>query len=152
MRDAIGGYFNLTLLFFFIILVSALIALAISYTRTYRVKNNVISYVEKYEGNMDNKEMLGSTFSYIKSVGYKANSDSINAATRQGYKCATYEGEELGWCYKKNSVSTSEDNEKSVTVDMVFFVNLNIPFINRIFSNISFFWMNGSTSTIPVFD
>lgn len=147
MREALGGYFNLTILFAFILLVSGFISLSINYTKAYRVKNNVLTYLEKYEGNPNNEEMLESIDSYIKSVGYKASNDSIRAASDQGYTCQIYKGQDQGWCYKKDS-STGD----RFTIDMVVFVSLDIPIINRVFSNFRFFWLNGTTSSIPIME
>lgn len=147
MKDALGGYFNLTLLFVFILLVSGFISLSISYTKAYRVKNNVLTYLEKYEGNTSNTEMLTSINDYIKSVGYTASSEAINAAKSDGYTCPIYQGQAEGWCYKKGSTVNEQ-----FTIDIVVFVNVDIPFINRIFANFQFFWMNGTTNVIPVME
>lgn len=148
MREAIGGYFNLTILFAFILLVSGFISLAINYTKAYRVKNNVLTYLEKYEGNPNNEEMLDYIDSYIKTVGYKASSASIKAARDQGFTCQTYKGQDQGWCYKKKN---SAGNDR-FTLDMVVFVSLDIPIINQVFSNFKFFWLNGTTSSIPIME
>lgn len=147
MRDALGSYFNLVILFTFILLVTGFISLAMNYTKAYRVKNNVLTYLEKYEGNPDNEEMLEYIDSYIKSVGYRASNESIAAAKNQGFTCQIYKGQEQGWCYKKNSPSGGR-----FTLDMVVFVSLDIPIINRVFSNFRFFWLNGTTSSIPIME
>lgn len=146
MRDALASYFNLTLLFFFILLVSGFVALSFNYTKAYRVKNNVLTQIEKYEGHMDNQEMLGKTRDYVKSVGYVVPDSGTIAAEKEGYTCARYNGENLGWCYKKNAPV----NEK-FTVDIVVFVNINIPIINRVFASFKFFWMTGGTNAISIF-
>lgn len=146
MKDALGGYFNLTLLMVFILLVSGFISLAINYTKAYRVKNNVLTYLEKYEGNTSNDEMLEKTYSYSKSVGYAANNMSISAAENKGYICPSYNGNNIGWCYKEGNIV-----DEKFTIDIVVFVNINIPIVNQAFSNFDFFWMTGTTSSIPVF-
>lgn len=147
MKDALGSYFNLTLLFVFILLVSGFISLAINYTKAYRVKNNVLTYLEKYEGNTGNTEMLSSINDYIKSVGYGANNDAILSAKNQGYTCPTYNGQVQGWCYKRGSTVNDQ-----FTIDIVVFINVNIPFINRVFANFQFFWMSGTTNAIPIME
>ena len=145
MRDALGTYFNLTLLFFFILLITSLVALSVNYTKAYRVKNNVLTLVEKYEGNMNNEDLLDRTQMYTKSIGYTIPDDAIAAAEREGYTCPYLKGQQLGWCYIKNPV----EREK-FTVNIVVFININIPIVNRIFSNFKFFWMTGKTNSIPV--
>lgn len=157
MRDAKGTYLNLTLLFFFIMLVSGFISLAINYTKAYRVKNNVLSYLEKYEGNTSYNDMLEATYRYSRSIGYRADQEALGKAESEGYSCPTYNGETIGWCYKKNPpvASSSELGEvpiKKFTVDIVVFVNLNIPVIKQMLSRFRFFWMSGTTSQIPIMD
>lgn len=147
MKDAIGGIFNLSLLMVFILLVSGFISLAINYTKAYRVKNNVLTNLEKYEGNTNYTEMLERTNKLAKSVGYRASNKSITTAESKGYTCPKYNGETIGWCYKKGETL----NEK-FTINIVVFVNINIPVINQIFSNFEFFWMGGTTSQIPILD
>lgn len=145
MRDALGSYFNLSLLFFFILLVTGFIALSSNYSRAYRIKDNVLTNIEKYEGNMSNENMLGKTYEYAKAIGYVVSDDAINAAEQNGYTCPMYKGKSIGWCYKKNGVVNN-----TFTVNIVVFINLNVPVIHQIFSNNEFFWMTGRTSTIPV--
>lgn len=149
MKDAIGSYFNYTLLFVFIFIVVGFITLAMNYTKAYRVKNNVLTYLEKYEGNVSNEEMLGIIDSHIKSVGYQTNNDYITAAKDEGYECPTLKEQVQGWCYKKikNNIKKDEFN-----IEIVVFINLDIPFINRIFPNVKFFWMSGLTNSIPILE
>ncbi len=145
MKDAIGGIFNLSLLMVVILLVSGFISLAINYTKAYRVKNNVLSYLEKYEGNTGNTDMLDKTYDYIKSIGYVATNTAVTSAENEGYTCPNYNGKKLGWCYRDGEIV----NEK-FTIDIVVFVNINIPLVKQIFSNFKFFWMPGTTNWIPV--
>ena len=147
MREALGGYFNISILFFFILLVSGFISLSINYTKAYRVKNNVLTYLEKYEGNPNNEELLDYTSSYIQSVGYNASNESISAAKNAGYTCSLYKGQEQGWCYKKNS-----PNGDRFSIDIVVFVSVDIPVLNKVFANFKFFWLNGTTSSIPIME
>lgn len=150
MKDAIGSYLNLTLLFIFILIVSGFISLAINYTRAYRVKNVVLMYLEKYEGNADNTEMLERFDAYKQSVGYKIGKSAIERASNLGYTCPTYNGEYSGWCYKSNKAGTKYGD--SFNMEIVVFINLNIPIINKVFSDVEFFWMKATTNAIPVLE
>lgn len=144
MRDAFGGIFSLSLLMVFILIVSGFISLAINYTRSYRVKNYVLTMLEKYEGNTENKDMLERTYNYAKSMGYVAPRTSYARAESKSYTCPKYNGENIGWCYKDGVV---EDD--TFTMDIVVFVNLNIPIIKQAFANFEFFWLPGTTNLIP---
>ncbi len=50
MRDAFGGAFMLKMILVFIGIYVAFIAVAISYAKAFRVKNQIINYIEQYEG------------------------------------------------------------------------------------------------------
>ncbi len=156
MRDALGGYFNLTILIFFIIMVTALIALALNYTRAYRVKDHIITYIEKYEGNMEENGKKDGMYShindYIKSVGYVASRTAMDNLDNKQFRGDTYTCvRDQGWCYSKSTPQENERGEEEFHVNVVVFVNSHLPFINQLFSN-QFFWMKGTTTDIPVFD
>jgi hypothetical protein len=57
MREGIGGTFNLTLLFFFILIISGFALFATNYYRAFNVKNNLITLTEKYEANFGNVKL-----------------------------------------------------------------------------------------------
>lgn len=152
MRDALGGYFNLTMLIGFIVLVTALIALSLNFTKAYRVKNKVISYIEKYEGNIENEDMLSHTYDDLMALGYNGESQGIYYATETaknaGWTCPDFKGRRLGWCYQQ--VSSSKVKEGYVQYNVAVFINSHLPFIWTLFSQ-QFLWMKGTTTAIPVF-
>lgn len=145
MKDALGSYFNLTLLFFFILLVAGFIAFASNYSKAYRMKNFVLSNLEKYEGNTTNGEMLDKTYAFGKRMGYSILDDAMKSAETKGYSCPIYQGHYVGWCYRNNP--TVGD---SYSINIVTFINVNVPVIHQVFANNDFFWMTGRTSRIPI--
>lgn len=151
MRDALSGYFNITVLIITIIIATALIALALNYTRAYRVKDFILTDIEKYEGNVDNTDMLSHIQDYLASVGYMADDADMNKALSQNNfdACPEYQGTRQGWCYKIRKSNSKKDEEY---VDIVVFVNLRVPFIRQLFSQMGAFQMRGSTSAIPILD
>ena len=50
MREAIGGTLLIQLVMFFIVIYVAFLAIAINYSITFRVKNQIITLIEEYEG------------------------------------------------------------------------------------------------------
>ena len=50
MREAIGGALLIKLVMFFIVIYVCFLAIAINYSITFRVKNNIINLIEEYEG------------------------------------------------------------------------------------------------------
>ena len=50
MRESIGGAWLFGIVIVFIFFFSGFLAYSISYTKAFNVKNNIISFIEEYEG------------------------------------------------------------------------------------------------------
>ena len=48
MRDAFGGAFFIKLMLIFFAIYISFIAIALSYTKAFRVKNTIINYIEEF--------------------------------------------------------------------------------------------------------
>ena len=59
MRESVGSTWIFQLAIIFILIFSAYLAITINYSKTFKVKNEVISILEKYEGLTDSSS--GST-------------------------------------------------------------------------------------------
>lgn len=85
MREAIGGAILLKLVMIFIVIYVSILAIAINYSITFRVKNQIINLIEEYEGLDQAKPHIDD---YIDSVAYyRANvgSVSIDDTCDKGY-------------------------------------------------------------------
>ncbi len=85
MREAIGGALLIKLVMFFIVLYVCFFAIAINYSITFRVKNNIINLIEEYEGYDLAKPHIEE---YISGVGYYragAGSFNLDASCTNGY-------------------------------------------------------------------
>ena len=58
MRDAFGGALMIQLLLIFLTLYISFMAIALSYSKAFRVKNEIINYIEQYEGYNDRSKEL----------------------------------------------------------------------------------------------
>lgn len=67
MREAIGGALLIKLVMVFIVIYVCFLAIAINYSITFRVKNQIINLIEEYEGYELAKSEIEE---YIASVGY----------------------------------------------------------------------------------
>lgn len=80
MREAIGGTWLMGLVLTFVVLFSAFIAVAINYTRAFRVKNEIINIIERDEGYI--KEGKNTTKEkiedYLKEIGYTTRNMNIS--------------------------------------------------------------------------
>lgn len=146
MRHTIGGTWILALMITFILLFVGFIILTINYSRTVRIKNEMIDMVEKYEGI--NQESIKLLNNYLYYSGYDVTgvcvnegedetgvygASSLNATTLEQAK----EGVKYYYCIKKyNGANTS--NYYQITI----FYRFNLPVIG----NTSSFTIKGSTS------
>ena len=69
MREAIGGTFLFNIMIVFIFFFAAFLAIAINYSQAFRIKNQIINYIEQYEG-MNNDTSKNEIVDYIKDAGY----------------------------------------------------------------------------------
>ncbi len=146
MRHTIGGTWLLQLMIVFILLFVGFIILTINYSRTVKIKNELIDMVEKYEGI--NSESIELVNNYLKYTSYNVvgvcvpedteetgvygakdlNSDELEPAKEQ---------EKYYYCIKKyNGANTS--NYYQITV----FYKFNLPVIG----DTSSFTIKGTTS------
>lgn len=91
MREAIGGALLIKLVMFFIVLYVCFLSVAINYSITFRVKNQIINLIESYEGYDIAKDYIDD---YIANVGYyratgtmaiDGDKESLNTACSDGY-------------------------------------------------------------------
>lgn len=72
MKDAFGATYYIAFALFFITLFASMLAVAINYTKAFRVKNAIISYIEEKEGVMD-EALENQIDTYVASVDYYVN-------------------------------------------------------------------------------
>ena len=148
MREGLGGTFNLTLLFFFILLVSSFALFGTNYYRAFSVKNNIITLTEKYEANFSNSKFKDKRNDLINSMSYNIDESKINKAQLNKWECPNGEG----WCYKRSSEEKAYEKNNVEYYYCVYtiksFVSTDLPIINKMFLNTSFFEVNGKTKPI----
>lgn len=144
MRDAIGQVFTLQIILAFVLLINGYMAYSVNYTRAFRVKNQIINYIEQYE-NPENEDAKAKINSYVQTMNYKVSNRLINEKQSKGYTCY-----KEGWCYKAFPVSTANgDGDLNGTYyAVVTFVNIDIPVINNLVGLGSFLEVVGETKTI----
>lgn len=139
MREAIGGTWLTGLVITFIVLFSGFLAYSISYTKAFRVKNEIINIIEKNEGytisknanyaNYDESSLqekdLNTTevkiYKFIKSLGYDY-AMNINCDTAKNARAIN------GYCLKKHC--PDGQNSKKTYYSVTTYVHLSIPLVN----------------------
>ena len=145
MRHTIGGTWLLGLMIVFIMLFVGFIVLTINYSRTVKIKNEMIDMIEKYEGlNSSSIELVNN---YLRYTGYDATGVCLTDENQKGVYGSldldgtmlepAREGVRYYYCVKKyDGANTS--NYYQITV----FYKFNLPVIG----NASGFTVKGSTS------
>ncbi len=85
MRESIGGTMLFWIVLFFMTIFITLMASVIRYARVYKIKNSMISYIERNEGLASKQELENE----LKSLGYGSNGKYVicryNPNNRGGY-------------------------------------------------------------------
>lgn len=152
MKEAFGGIFTMQALVVFLVLASGLLAFSVSYTKSFRIKNEIRRVVEQYEGLTSDAKLK------IKEVAekynYNVSDPSLYASicTKNGYtaqQVTLSDGNNAVYCVKCELVSTEKTKYKGSYYTIVTFINIDIPIINRIFPKAAaFLQTKGETSLI----
>lgn len=149
MKDSFGSVFNLTLLFAFILVVSGFVLFGVNYYKAFQVKNNLLTLIEKYEGNVNNDKFKEKVESLVNRVGYHPGQSAIASLQNKSENYWTCIDEE-GWCYSYINKSKWKDGQETRYYDVVTFVSTDIPLVNRIMGDFKFFQVTGRTKPIII--
>lgn len=146
MRNTIGGTWLLGLMIVFIMFFVGFIVLTINYSRTVRIKNEMIEMVEKYEGlNASSIELVNN---YLRYAGYDASGYCLTDGESENgvYGSLDLTGTNLEqaragvkyyYCVKKYKGANTSNYYQ-----VIIFYKFNLPVIG----NASGFTIKGSTS------
>ncbi|MDD4706044.1 MAG: hypothetical protein PHS24_02365 [Bacilli bacterium] len=132
MREAIGGTWIFGIVIVFIVLFSSYLAISVNYSKAFKVKNAIVSMIEKYEGH--GAEVQGLIIKYNKEVGYGVSS---NCGTRgKGYdNVTTNTGIRSRYCVKCTQANTSSESNRmhKSYYNVTVFFKLDLPIVGNIF-------------------
>lgn len=123
MRDAFGGTYMMTFMIVFIVVFVSVFAIALNYSKTYRVKNKIIDYIEQNEGfdqNVANEieKYLGSVAYQVKSISSEGSINSLEPG--KGSAKETYCSGDWGYCITKTQDSNSNQCYYLVETYVIF--------------------------------
>ncbi len=135
MREAIGSTWLTGIIITFIVIFSGFLAYSISYTKAFRVKNQIINIIEQKEGYVSSKNNLRNVteaqlkadtsteaeiFKYVKALGYNyAMFDNKSNPCKEGKL------KEGGYCIVRYI-----SNSGAVTYKVTTYISLSIPIVN----------------------
>lgn len=154
MRDAYSGIFNLIFVVLVLVIIEGILGLIVTYTKAFKMKNAIISHIERYEGS-------GCDGSYGVESG--CIKEIIESAKRIAYSpssnnnCTGMDSVEVNgkvyYCYSIKS-ETKKSTVGNVSVDktydvytVVTQVDMSFPIIEHIMG-MRFFQVSGSTKPI----
>lgn len=152
MKQSIGTSTVFKMILIFTLLFAAFLALAVTYNRVYKLKNETISILEKYEGA--NNNTLKIINNYLRNNGYSAKGtcasneygmislDSVNyeaaGTDNKYYYCISYN------CSKEKCTI---DGDNTLHYNIRLFFKFNLPF----FGDLTVFNINGETKEIKLY-
>lgn len=141
MRDAVGSTWIFSLVISFTLIFAGFLVLALSYSKAYKIKNEMTSMIEKYEG-LTNNDILNGKGSiqiinqYLYNSGYKSKgpceigdyaTDDLSSPTLVQVTSGTYK-EDYFYC-----VSTSTNSESCTTLFKIkVFYDFNLPILGQL--------------------
>ena len=138
MRDAIGSTWIFSLVISFTLIFAGFLVLALSYSKAYKVKNEMTSMIEKYEGLTNNDALNGKGSiqiinQYLNNSGYRAKgtcqigdyaADDLSLNTLVEVNAGN-SGKEYYYC-----VSTSTNSKTCSTLFRItVFYDFNLPIL-----------------------
>lgn len=156
MRQTIGATWVFQLVILFTLIFAAYIALTINYSKSFRVKNEVLSFIEKNQGMTDNGVKLINNYltqSGYKQMGYCSANETLGTVTYGAKSLNTesisniFEPAEAGkkyyYCFSKVTGYHSYFTTRAYYKVKLFF-HMDLPVMGDIYS----FDVDGQTSEI----
>ena len=138
MKDAVGGTWLFQIAIVFIILFAGYLALSVNYSKAFKVKNELLSIIERNEGVTDNaqREIL----TYIRN-----NNHSVTGRCNDDKDGTPYEKEnntKALYCVKGTCIENT--NFKKAYYKITVFFKLDLPYLGDLFT----FKVQGETPQI----
>lgn len=158
MREAYGSAWTLGLVLIFTLIFAAYLAVSISYQMSFKLKNEVISFIEREEGltdrSGDNPGSIQLINNYLVNSGYKQKGvcpegwigmKALSSNSREDYEISDGGATKYYYCIEKVSASDNVHPLRSYYNVRLFF-KFDLPVIGDIFT----FDVDGETNEIAI--
>ena len=152
MRQTIGTTTMFKAVLIFTLIFAAFISLAIIYNKTYKMKNEALNIIHKYEGvNINSLTIINK---YLKNNGYshtgKCDSDEYGMESLESaILTRSQSGKRYYYCLKnhcKGKSTICSSSSQQIFYNIKFFFNFSLP----LFGDIGFYKITGETKGIRV--
>lgn len=147
MKDAFGGIVNLVFIVVFLLIVIAVLGLVVSYTKAFRMKNEIISTIEKYEGSgcvTSSPGVINEDSQCIKKIKEKASSLAYSPVITD---CPSDDSGNKYYNALNYYCFSTEKDGNYLTVRVMTQVNIELPIIKEIMG-FNVFRVSGDTRRI----
>ena len=146
MRESVGTLWTYGLMIIFVMLFAAFLSLTIKYSRVFKVKNESLTIIAKYEGyNQTSRKIIND---YLKTSGYSGTGQCPKTGNFYGETSLENSGSKIEkavagkkylYCVKLDTVKDNYDQ-----YSLILFFNFNLP----VMGNIGSFNISGQTINI----
>lgn len=150
MREAIGGTWLTQLVILFMLIFVAFLALSLNYTKAFKIKNELLTIIEKREGlTQGDNGSIAIINNYLKANNYgvtkacEVGSYGVADLNNNVAELVANRSKKYHYCVTKIK-SPSSNNEGKVYYNVNIFFYFNLPVLGDVFK----FDVNGSTGDI----
>ena len=139
MRESIGSTWILQLVIVFMLIFVAFLALSINYTKAYKIKNELLSIIEKYEGlNSKDNGSISIINNYLRYNSYgtmgTCDAESFGATSLDSNSLVpTSDNTKYYYCIKKINTSNMTFPDRA-SYEIETFFKFNLPLLGDIFT------------------
>lgn len=147
MREAIGGTWLMWIVLTFVVLFSAFLALAMNYTKAFKVKNEIINLIERNEGytTSGDNNVANEAKDYLEKVGYNNTVENIrcpdtlyptptDTTITDEQKMVLTTAMADNYCVYPVQSERGEEGKQDVYYVVTTFVMIEVPLMWRTFS------------------
>ena len=132
MRDAFGGVFMIRLMLVFVFIFVAFAAISLNYAKAFRIKNNIIDFVEQEE-IINLADLNKSNGKRLQKLDAILDSANYNKVCRNGNGLVEREaGMPQSYCYRGIYIEEISNDSKYITYEIHTFADWNLGPLNLI--------------------
>lgn len=137
MKEAIGGSWLFTIVIVFVAIFATYVSISTNYTRSYKVKDEILSSIEKNRGITS--EALEEINGYLLETGYRSTGTCPSGSCWYGFSVKNNDrivdyGKDINFCVKKNTVAVkSIGHPNTAYYSIVVFFKLDMPVLREAF-------------------
>lgn len=153
MQEAFGGIMNLVFIVVFFVIVEGVLALGVSYTKAFKMKNIVISAIEEYETSgcfsSDKSPCINKIETQAKRIGYTSPNLNCPSETINGKTWQAYGPQGRQFCAVEISTHSTTEKKQFRAYRVLTQVDIDLIIIRDILS-FPFFQVKGDTRVIQL--